>query len=173
MAIEILVPTTRTLGGATRVIVEQLLGPGFQNIDAPEMNGSGLEVEMMNVDMEEWAKSVPNDVSAEDLGEEIKANKELVRIHIALRTGRFKLFPRFVILERTDDFEAYQTDPRARQIIGREALELSNAFHAPELIVAGDAASDFLGEDATDWESLKAVLVEEHIDHEVIPIPGR
>ncbi len=172
MAIEILLPTTRTLGGATRAIVEQLLGPGFQNIDAPETNG-GIEVEMMNVDMEEWAKYVPTDISAEDLGEEIKANKELVRVHVALRVGRFKLFPRFVILERPDDFEAYQTDPRARQIIGREALELSNAFHAPELIVAGDAASDFLGEDATDWESLKEVLVEEEIEHEVIPIPGR
>ena len=34
--IEILVPTNRTLGGATRAVLETLLGSGFQNIDAPE-----------------------------------------------------------------------------------------------------------------------------------------
>ena len=42
--LEILIPTTRTLGGATRAIVDQLLGSGFMNIDNPETDG--LEVEL-------------------------------------------------------------------------------------------------------------------------------
>lgn len=170
VAIEILVPTTRTLGGAARAILEQLLGPGFQNIDRPE--SEDIRVEMMNVDHEETAVFVPGDKGAAELGEEIKGNRELVRVRIELRLGNFLLFPRFVILQRPDDYEAFLTDARARQIIGRESLELARAFQAPEVLVAGDAASDFLGEDATDWASLKDVLEAEEVPHNVVTIPG-
>ncbi|MDJ0975582.1 MAG: hypothetical protein QNJ98_14060, partial [Planctomycetota bacterium] len=64
MSIEILIPTTRTLGGATRALLEVITGPGFHNIDGPET--SEIEVELMNVEMEAWPKRVPTDVSAED-----------------------------------------------------------------------------------------------------------
>lgn len=169
MAIEILVPTTRTLGGATRAILEQMLGPGFQNIDPPESNG--LLVEIMNVEGEEWPKRVPEEVSPQELGDSIKADRTIVRVTIELRLGQFLLFPGFVILCRPDEFEDFQTDPRARQIIGRESLELAQAFEAPELLIAGDAASDFLGTEATDWDALKDVLEEEEIDHQVVVLP--
>ena len=169
MAIEILVPTTRTLGGTARALLEQLLGPGFQNIDAPE--GDDIRVEMMDVDHKEEAVFVPSDQGAAELGEAIKANRELVRVRIELRLGNFLLFPRFVILQRPDDFNAFSTDARARQIIGRESLELARAFNANELIVAGDAASDFLGEDATDWATLREVLEVEEVPHQVVTIP--
>ena len=168
MAIEILVPTTRTLGGAARVICQQLLGPGFQNIDAPE---GELEVEIMNVDGEEWPKVVPSDVSPDDLGNEIKSNREIVRVRILLRLGHFLLFPGFVALCRPDDFEDFEADPRARQIIGRESLELAHAFQAPEMLIAGDAATDFLGTEATTWDGLKEVVAEEEIPHRVLALP--
>ncbi len=76
-----------------------------------------------------------------------------------------------MILCRPDEYEDFETDPRARQIIGREALELARAFDAPELFVAGDAASDFLGTETTDWDGLKEVLEEEEVPHEVIVLP--
>ena len=47
MAIEIIIPTTRTLGGATRALLEVITGPGFHNIDAPET--AEIEVELMKV----------------------------------------------------------------------------------------------------------------------------
>jgi hypothetical protein len=169
VAIEILVPTARTLGGAVRAVLQQLLGPGFHNIDAPET--PNVEVEMTNVEGEEWARQVPEDASPEEVGESIKADREILRVRMALRVGAFLLFPGFVILSRPDDYEDFLGDPRARQIIGREALELAGAFDAPELIVAGDAASDFLGTEATTWAGLKEVLEEEEIPHRVIPIP--
>ena len=169
MAIEILIPTTRTLGGAVRALLEQMLGSGFQNIDPPESRA--ILVEMMNVEGEEWAKRVPEELDPADLGESIKADRTLVRARIELRLGSFILFPRFVILCRPDEFEDFVTDPRGRQIIGREALELARAFSAPEMIIAGDAASDFLGTETTDWDELKDVLEEEEIAHEVIVIP--
>ncbi len=169
MAIEVLIPTTRTLGGATRAVAEQLLGPGFLNIDAPE--GESIEVELTNVEMEEWGKFVPDETTPADLGDEIKGNKEILRVRIPLRIGHFLLFPGFVVLCRPDDYEEFTTDPRARQIIGRESLELANAFTAPEILIAGDAATDFLGTEATDWEGLKQVLEEEEIAHELIVIP--
>jgi hypothetical protein len=167
VSIEILLPTTRTLGGATRAILEALLGGGFQNIDPPE---GGIEVELMNVDGEEWAKQVPGDVEPPELGESIKADRHIVRVRIGLRLGHFLLFPGFVVLCRPDDYEEFLSDPRARQVIGREALELARAFMAPEMIVAGDAASDFLGTEATTWESLKDVIEEEEISHRRIPL---
>ena len=164
--IEILIPTPRTLGGATRAVVEQLLGPGFVNIDAPDE--SSFEVELTNVDMKEWGEFVPEDVSPAELGDKIRADKEILRVRVPLRIGHFLLFPGFVVLCRPDEFEEFLADPRARQIIGRESLELAHAFGASELIVAGDAATDFLGTDATDWASLKEVLVEEEIAHELV-----
>lgn len=169
MAIEILIPTTRTLGGATRALIEVMTGPGFVNIDAPDT--PELEVELMNLDMEAWPKRVPTEISAADLGDLIKADKEIVRAKIPLRIGNFTLFPRFVILCRHDEYEAFTDDPRARQIIGRESLELAQAFGAPELIVCGDAASDFIGHEVTDWDSLKEILDAEEIPHTLVPIP--
>ncbi|MGE0192010.1 MAG: hypothetical protein AB7T63_08195 [Planctomycetota bacterium] len=169
MAIEILIPTTRTLGGAARVLLQQLQVKGFQNIDPPE--SPNLEVEVMNVDGESTPRMVPEDISAEDLGEEIKANRELVCVRIPLRLGHFLLFPRFVVLCRPDDYDDFVNDPRARQIIGREALELAHSFQSPELIVCGDAASDFLGTEATTWEELKDVLDEEEVPHRIIELP--
>lgn len=169
MAIEILLPTDRTLGGATRAVVEQLLGPGFVNIDAPEE--SSFEVELTNVDMKEWGEFVPDDISPAELSDKIKADKEILRVRVPLRLGHFLLFPGFVVLCRPDDYEEFMADPRARQIIGRESLELAHAFGAQELVVAGDAATDFLGTDATDWRSLKEVLEEEEIGHQLVQIP--
>lgn len=166
MAIEILVPSTRTLGGAVRAVVEQLLGPGFVNIDAP--SESAFEVELTNVDMKEWGEFVPDDVSPAELGDKIRADKEILRVRVPLRIGHFLLFPGFVVLCRPDEYEEFLADPRARQIIGRESLELAHAFGANELVVAGDAATDFLGTEATDWASLKEVLVEEEIAHELV-----
>lgn len=170
MAIEIHVSTQgRTLGGTARLVLEALLTKGFQNIDPPE---SGvLEVELMNVDGEEWAKHVPEEASAQEVGEQIKANREIVRVRIGLRLGNFLLFPGFCVLCRPDEYEDFEKDPRARQIIGREALELARAFGAQELIVAGDAASDFLGTEATTWDQLKEVLEEEEIEHRSIELP--
>ncbi len=169
MAIEILVPTSRTLAGATRAVVEQLLGPGFVNIDSS--SESSIEVELTNVDSKEWGEFVPDDLSAGELSDKIRADKEILRIRVPLRIGHFLLFPGFVVLCRTDEYEEFITDPRARQIIGREALELAHAFGAEEIVIAGDAATDFLGSEANDWTSLKEVLEEEEIQHEVLRLP--
>jgi hypothetical protein len=169
MALEILVPTTRTLGGATRAVLERLLGPGFLNIDAPA--SPPLEVELTNVDGEEWGELVPEDVSPADLGEKIKADKEILRVRVPLRLGHFLLFPGFVALCRPDDYADFVTDPRARQIVGRESLELAHAFGAREILICGDAATDFLGTEATRWEELKGVLEEEAVEHQLVRIP--
>ncbi len=166
MAIEILVPTTRSLAGATRAVLDQLLGPGFLNVDPVETDA--FEVELTDVDMREQGRLVPEAVSPADLAEELRRNREFVRVRIPLRLGHFLLFPGFVVLCRPDEYEDYLKDPRQRQIVGREALELAQAFGARELVVAGDAATDFLGTEATDWESLKEVLEEEEIEHQLI-----
>ncbi|MDA1195706.1 MAG: hypothetical protein O2894_11045 [Planctomycetota bacterium] len=170
MSIEILISTTRTLGGATCAVLEQLLGPGFLNIDPPETDA--FEVELTNVDAEEWGELIPDDITPVDLGEKIKANKEILRVRVPLRLGHFLLFPGFVVLCRPDDYDEFMGDPRARQIVGRESLELAHAFGAGEIIICGDAATDFLGTEATTWDDLKEVLVEEAIDHQVVTLPG-
>lgn len=169
MGIEILLPTTRTLGGATRVLLEQLQGGGFENIDPPE--SPAIEVELMNVDGESWPRVVPEDVTPANLGEEVKANREIVRVRVPLRLGYFLLFPGFVVLWRPDEYDDFVGDPRARQIIGREALELASAFQSAELVVCGDSASDFLGTEATTWDQLKEVLSEEEVPHRLVPLP--
>ena len=171
MPIEILLPTTRTLAGATRAVLEQLEGPGFLNIDGPQTPYA--LVEMTNVDGDEWPKRVPEEISTLELTDVIKADREIVRIRIHLRIGSFLLFPGFVILCRPDDYGDFESDPRARQILGRESLELAQAFVSPELIVVGDAASDFLGTEVTTWEALKDLLEEEDVPHTVIQIPAR
>jgi len=71
----------------------------------------------------------------------------------------------FDLTERPDRFLVVGGGP-----IG---LELAQAFLAPEIVIAGDAASDFLGSEATTWEGIKDVLEEEKIPHTVIPIPAR
>ena len=152
-----------------RAVLDQILRAGFQNIDPPE--SSAVLVELMNVESEEWAKRVPEELSTDELAKSIKADRTVVRVRLELRLGHFLLFPGFVILCRPDDYEGYASDPRARQIIGREALELAQAFAAPELIVAGDAASDFLGTETTDWDELKDVLNEEQVPNQVIVLP--
>lgn len=169
MSIEILIQTTRTLGGATQAILEQLLGPGFMNIDAPEADA--FEVELTNVEAEEWGELVPEAISPADLREKIKGDREILRVRVPLRLGHFLLFPGFVALCRPDSYEDFLADPRARQIVGRESLELANAFVAPEILICGDAATDFLGTEATTWDELKDVLREEEIEHQVITIP--
>jgi len=170
MTIEILVPTGgRTLGGATRAVIETLLSRGFQNIDPPE--SQVLEVELRNVDDVDHPRSVPDEVSPADLGEEIKANREILRVRVGLRLGCFLLYPGFCVLQRPDDFEQFEADPRARQVIGREALELARAFSASELLVCGDTASDFLGSEATTWDQLCEVITEEEVPHKRIQIP--
>lgn len=170
MSIEIHVPTGgRTLGGTARAVIEALQNKGFQNIDPPE--SGALEVELMNADGVEWAKAVPEEASAVEIGDQIKADREIVRVRIGLRLGCFLLFPGFCVLCRPDEYESFEGDPKAKQIIGREALELARAFGAKELIVAGDAASDFLGTEANNWDQLKDVLEEEEIEHRLIVIP--
>ena len=170
MALEILIPTVRTLGGATRAVLEQLLGSGFLNIDAAE--STPYEVELTNVDGDEWGEFVPEDVSVADLGEKVKGDKEILRVRVPLRLGHFLLFPGFVALCRPDDYEEFMADPRARQIVGREALELAHAFGATEILICGDAATDFLGTEATHWDDLKEVLKEEEVPHQLIVLPG-
>ena len=63
--------------------------------------------------------------TAEDLGEKLKGDRQIVRSKVPLRLGHFMLFPGFVILCRPDDWEAFEEDPRQMQIIGRESLELA------------------------------------------------
>ena len=171
MTIEIHVPTLRTLGGATQAILDQMLGPGFHNIDPPEANA--ILVELMNVEGEEWAHRIPEALSSDELAAKMKADRTIVRARIELRLGFFLLFPGFVILCRPDDFEDFAGDAEMRKIIGRESLELAHAFDAPEFLVAGDVASDFLGTETTDWDGLREVLEEEEIPHEVIVLPPR
>jgi hypothetical protein len=127
---------------------------------------------MMNADGEEWAQHVPDDVEPPEIGESIKANREIVRVRVPLRLGCFLLYPGFVVLSRPDDYEEFLADPRLRQVVGREALELARAFQASELLLAGDAASDFLGTEASTWEALKDVVEEEEIPHQLIQIPA-
>lgn len=169
MAIEILISTARTLGGATHAVLETLLGPGFLNIDAPE--ATPIEVELTNVESEEWGEIVPDDITPADLGAKLKADREILRVRVPLRLGHFLLFPGFVSLCRPDNYGEFMADPRARQIVGRESLELASAFGAAEIVICGDAATDFLGTDATTWDELKTVLKEEAIDHQLIVIP--
>jgi hypothetical protein len=170
MAIESLVPTDRSLAAATRLVLDRLAVAGFENIDPPE--DGRLEVDCLDGDTsEEWGLVVPESTPMAAFLK-IKERATTVRVVVRLRLGHFYLYPGFVVLSRPpDEFEDFQNDPRARQIVLREAFELARAFGAREVVVAGDAASDFLGNEASTWSGLKEVLEEEEVPHEVLLVP--
>ena len=172
MAIEILLHTERSLAAALRMVLDRMLGTGFENIDAPE--DGRIEVDCLDGDTgEEWGFAAP-ETSAMAAFAKVKDRPTTVRLMVRLRTGHLMLYPGFVVLSRPeDDFEAFEADPRAKQIILREAFELGRTFGTREVIVAGDAASDFLGTEATSWEGLKEVLEEEAIPHTLLPVPAK
>ena len=170
MAIETLLPTERSLAGATRTILDRLLGAGYENIDAPE--DKRIEIDCLDGESgEEWGVVAP-ETTAMALFTRIQETPTTVRVKLGLRSGHIILFPGFVVLSRPgDDFEAFEDDPRAQAILLREGYELARHLGATELIVAGDAASDFIGTDATTWVGLKDVLEEEEIPHRLQPVP--
>jgi hypothetical protein len=170
MAIETLLHTERSLAAATRLVLDRMASGGFENIDAPE--DGRVELDCLDGESgEEWGISAP-ETSPMDAFLRIKDRASTVRVSVRLRTGQILLFPGFVVLSRPEeDFEDFTEDPRARQILLREAFELARAFGAREVLLAGDAASDFLGTEATSWEGLKDVLEEEAIEHTVLPVP--
>jgi hypothetical protein len=170
MAIEILLHTERSLASATRLVLDRMTGAGFENIDAPE--DGRVEVDCLDGESgEEWGLVAP-ETSPMDAFLRIKERETTVRVTVKLRSGHILLFPGFVVLSRPEeDFEDFTNDPRARQILLREGFELARAFGAREIVLAGDAASDFLGTEATSWEGLKDVLGEEEIEHTLLPVP--
>jgi len=172
MAIEILLHTERSLAATTRMILDRMTGAGFENIDAPE--DGNLEVDCLDGDSgEEWGFTAPETTPMSAFAK-IKEKATTVRVMVKLRLGHLMLYPGFVVLSRpVDDFDAFEDDPRAKQIILREAFELGRTFGVHEIIVAGDAASDFLGTEATSWEGLKSVLEEEDIPHSLLPVPAK
>jgi hypothetical protein len=172
MTIEILLRTDRSIAGATRAVLDKMLGTGWENIDAPE--DGRVEVDCLNGETgEEWGFESPQ-VTAMDAFTRIKDAPTTVRVKVGLRSGHLILFPGFVALSRPeDDFDEYAEDPRAKAIIQREAFELGRAFAAKELIIAGDAATDFLGTDATTWDGLKQVLKDEEVPHRVLAVPPK
>jgi hypothetical protein len=172
MGIEILLTTQRSLAAATRSLLDRLTGPGFENIDAPE--DGRVEVDCLDGESgEEWGVVAP-EVSAMEAFSKIKEAATTVRVKIGLRRGHFILFPGFIVLSRPDDeYEDFEEDPRARSIFLREAFELARHVGTKEVLVAGDAASDFLGEDATSWDELKAVLLEEEVPHRLVAVPAK
>lgn len=172
MGIEILMTTQRSIAAATRSLLDKLIAAGLENVDPPEEGR--IEVDCLNGETgEEWGFVAP-ETSAMDAFTKIKEATSTVRVKIGLRMGHFILYPGFVVLSRPEnDFDEFDEDPRAKQIVLREAFELGRLMGAREVLVAGDAASDFLGEDATDWEGLKTILEEEDVPHKVIPVPPK
>jgi hypothetical protein len=170
MAIETLFPTERSLASATRLVLDRLTGAAFENIDPPE--DGRIEVDCLDGESgDEWGLVVP-EASPMDAFLKIKEKETTVRVTVKLRTGQILLFPGFVVLSRTEeDFEDFTSDPRARQILLRESFELARAFGAREVVLAGDAPSDFLGTEATSWQGLKDVLEEEEMEHTIVPVP--
>ena len=170
MGIEILMTTQRSIAAATRSLLDKLLAAGIENIDPPE--DGRIEVDCLNGETgEEWGFVAP-ETSAMDAFTKIKEQKATVRVKISLRMGHLILYPGFVVLSRpADEYDEFDEDPRARHIVLREAFELARLAGSKEVLVAGDAASDFLGEDATTWDEVKTVLEEEDIPHKVIPVP--
>jgi hypothetical protein len=172
MTIEILLRTDRSIAGATRAVLDKMVGTGWENIDGPE--DGRVEVDCLNGETgEEWGFEAPQ-TSAMEAFTQIKDAPTTVRVKVGLRRGHLILFPGFVALSRPDDdYDEYCEDPRAKAIIQREAFELGRAFAAKELIIAGDAATDFLGTEATTWDGLKEVLLEEEVPHRVIAVPPK
>ncbi|MCC7137932.1 MAG: hypothetical protein IT460_05820 [Planctomycetes bacterium] len=172
MAIETLLHTERSLAAATRVVLDKLTGAGFETIDGPE--DGRLEVDCLDGDTgDEWGFVAP-ETSPMAAFTEIKAKPTTVRVSVKLAHGQLLLYPGFVVLSRPDaDYDEFEDDDRAKQIALREAFELARTFHAREVLLAGDAASDFLGTEATSWEGLKDVLEEEDVPHVVLPVPPK
>lgn len=170
MPIETLLHTERSLAAATRMVLDRLTGKGYEFIDAPE--DRRLEIDCLNGETdEEWGVATP-ELSPMDVFLKLKEEPKTVRVRIKLRSGHLILFPGFVVLSRPEDeFEDFEDDPRAKQIILREAFELGRHFGTSELIVAGDAGSDFLGTEATTWVGLKEILEEEDVPHLLLPVP--
>jgi hypothetical protein len=167
MTIEILLTTERSIAGATRLVLDKMLGQGFETIDGPE--DGRVEVDCLNGETgEEWGFVAP-DVSAMEAFTKIKEAPSTVRVKVGLRAGHVLLYPGFVALSRPEaDYEEYEEDPRAKQIVHREVLELARTFGAKEVLVVGDAATDFLGNDATTWDGLKEVLEDEEVPHRLV-----
>lgn len=170
MPIETLLHTERSLAAATRMILDRMTGKGYEFIDAPE--DGRIEIDCLNGETDvEWGVVAP-ELSAMDVFLKIKEETKTVRVKIRLRSGHLILFPGFIVLSRPEDeFDDFEEDPRAKQIILREAFELGRHFGTRELIIAGDAGSDFLGTEATTWLGLKEVLEEEDIQHVLLPVP--
>ena len=171
MAIETLLHTERSLAAAARMILDRMTGKGYEFIDAPE--DGRIEVDCLNGETdEEWGIVAP-EASPMDVFLKIKEQGKTVRVKIRLRSGHLILFPGFIVLSRPEDeFDDFEEDPRAKQIILREAFELARHFGTTELIIAGDAGSDFLGTEATTWLGLKEILEEEEVPHVLLPVPG-
>jgi hypothetical protein len=167
MGIEILVTTSRSLAASTRSMLDRLVAAGFEYVDPPE--DGRLEVDCLDGESgEEWGFVSP-ETSPMDAFTKIREKASTVRVKIGLRTGHLILFPGFVVLSRPEDeFDDYEEDARAKAIIQREALELARHAGAKEVLIAGDAASDFLGEEATTWAQLLEVLEEEDVPHKVL-----
>lgn len=170
MAIETLLHTERSLAAATRVVLDRLLGAGFQNVDGP-LDGR-VEIDCLDGDTgEEWGLVAPP-VTAMEAFAKIKEKPTTVRVSVRLAHGHLLLFPGFVALSRpAADYEEFEEDNRAKQIALREAFEVARLFHAREVLLVGDAATDFLGTEATSWEGLKEVLEEEGLPHTLLPVP--
>jgi hypothetical protein len=172
MPIETLLHTERSLAAATRMILDRMTGKGFEFIDAPE--DGRIELDCLNGETDqEWGVVAP-ETSPMEVFLKIKDQPTTVRVKVRLRSGHLILFPGFVVLSRPEDeFDDFEDDARVKQIILREAFELGRLFGTSELIIAGDAGSDFLGTEATTWVGLKEVLEEEAVPHVLLPVPGR
>jgi hypothetical protein len=170
MAIETLLHTDRSLAAATRLVLDKIHGHGFENVDGPE--DGRIEVDCLDGDTgDEWGFVAP-ETSPMDAFSKIKEKPTTVRVSIRLEHGHLLLYPGFVVLSRPEsDYEEFEEDERAKEIALREAFEIGRMFRVHEVLIAGDAASDFLGTEATSWEGLKEVLIDEDVPHTILPVP--
>jgi len=172
MGIEILLTTSRSLAASTRSMLDKLVSSGFENVDPPE--DGRIEVDCLDGESgEEWGFVAPETTAQEAFGK-IKEKPTTVRVKVSLRSGHLILFPGFVVLSRPDDeYDDFEEDLRAQHIILREAMEIGRYVGVKEVLIAGDAASDFLGEEATTWSELLEVLSEEEVPHKVVTVSSK
>jgi len=172
VAIETLLHTDRSLAAATRLVLDKLQGKALENVDGPE--DGRIEVDCLDGDSgDEWGFVAP-ETSPMDAFTKIKEKPTTVRVSVRLEHGQVLLYPGFVVLSRPDgDFEEFEEDENAKEIALREAFELGRLFRVREVLIAGDAASDFLGTEATSWEGLKDVLQDEEVPHTILPVPAK
>ena len=172
MGIEILLTTSRSLAASTRSMLDKLVSSGFENVDPPE--DGRIEVDCLDGESgEEWGFVAPETTAQEAFGK-IKEKPTTVRAKVSLRSGHLILFPGFVVLSRPDDeYDDFEEDLRAQHIILREAMEIGRYVGVKEVLIAGDAASDFLGEEATTWSELLEVLSEEEVPHKVVTVSSK